>query len=321
MEKRRAGETLSNRDEALQALHAYLDTLDDETLLTLAQQVQTPEAFPLSGQQPLSRRGFLKGVLLMGLLGSLSTTGAAYAGFRSGKVAGRTAAEIRLSLEIARLRGLLALYQSLEAVGIDRILEQGLASVGALLNASDIGLAALGQGLNSVALGLERLETLLDGFSDQVNAAKSRLEGILHLFQSLLNRVRALLEPAEQAGNLVLALGNKILGRLPFGLADKVRPFFQDVAQVVEDVPAAVEEVLNDVLDPIQELWLQKQGSVGLYPWVIQPFRERVLTPWREQVETWRALVQHWHQDLVEPASEALEERKRIRAQIESYRL
>ncbi len=310
-----------NRDQALEIIQSHLAQLDDESLVRLAQALEEGQPQPLTRgrEAALSRRGFLKGILVMGLMGSVTTTGGTYLGWRTGRVAGRTETELRLSLEIARLRGLLALYETLEALGIEEAIERGIRAVGGALHAFDLGLNTLGDGLDLVARGLDKAEAFLDGLGDEVAWARDRLQAVLDLIRGLIDLAAGLLEPAERVGNVISAVADKFLGWLPSWAREPLTTVFDTVASVVEEVPEAVEGTLKRVIEPVQETLLP-EGDNSLHAWVIRPLRERVLAPWQEQIAAWQNLLTRWDNELVQPVQSTIERRRQIRAQIAAYR-
>ena len=312
---------MMNRDQALEIIQSHLAQLDDESLVRLAQALEEGQTQPLTRGRgaALSRRGFLKGILVMGLMGAVTTTGGTYLGWRTGRVAGRTEAELRLSLEIARLRGLLALYETLEALGIEEAIERGIRAVGGALHAFDLGLNTLGDGLDLVARGLNKAEAFLDSLGDEVAWARERLQAVLDLVRGLIDLAAGLLEPAERVGNVISAVADKFLGWLPRWARDPLTTVFDTVASVVEEVPEAVEGILKRVIEPVQETLLPA-GDNSLRAWVIRPLRERVLAPWQEQIAAWQNLLTRWDSELVQPVQSTIERRRQIRAQIAAYR-
>lgn len=314
---------MMNREEALQAIQTHLAQLDDETLVRLAQALSEGNTRPMTrGQQAaLSRRGFLKGILVMGLMGSLTTTGGTYLGWQSGNLAGRTAAELRLSLEIARLRGLLALYEALEAVGIDRVVEEVLTLGSGLLHTFDDGLARMGSGINLVEQGLARLEDWLGNLEDGVAWVKERFAHARDLFRQLLDLVEPLLEPAARAGNLMLALADRILGWVPDWARAPFAPVFDLLGSLVEQVPETIEGTMSRLITPVERTLLARgDGQDNLHAWLIRPLRDHILVPWQEQVRAWQDVLAHWETDIIQPLQDAIERRREIRAQIAAYR-
>ncbi len=310
------------REEALQIIQSHLAQLDDESLVRLAQALEEGEARPLTrGQQAaLTRRGFLKGILLMGLMGSITTTGGTYLGWRTGTLAGRTEAELRLSLEIARLRGLLALYETLEAVGIDQVVERALALAGSLLRGFDGGLNRLDEGLRLVEQGTDLVESWLDNLGDGVAWVKEQLQGLRDLIQRLVDVIAPLVRPVAQAGDMVRDLADQILGWVPEWVRAPITTAFDSVGSVVDAVPEAVEGIQRRLVEPVERTLLAPDAPNTIHGWLLRPLRERVLAPWQEQIQHWQEVLQRWDEEVVRPVEEAIARRRDIRAQITAYR-
>jgi hypothetical protein len=123
---------------------------------------------PVDEQQQLSRRQFLRGGLAGGAAGLAVAAGTGVAVWQISD------AELQATLdnadaEIARLQGLVDLYEGLEKVGLDAVLQTGTAAVALPLEAVELGAKTLKSGLELIEKVLLSLEEALPTAQESIS--------------------------------------------------------------------------------------------------------------------------------------------------------
>ena len=272
-------------------------------------------------QVPLSRRQFLRGGLAGGAVGLAVAAGVGAAVWKVDD-ARLLAAQEAAEAEIARLRGLVDLYEKLEKVGLDAILQTGMAAVALPLEAVELGARALKSGLELVEKALRSLEEALPSAQESLlwlEGRVSALAGGIEKLETAIGRVldRAVRTPIGQA---VSDFANLILDNLPFGLGDKIRAVLDGLVGLVTGVDELVEGINTHLLEPLRQKWFSTEQGQGMNGTLVDPLVEHVLDPLEAHLADLAVLTDVWQQKLVAPARQALEERSRVREEIAHYR-
>ena len=288
--------------------------LDDEQLEDLIP-AESPDGTAL-----LSRRRFLTGAATGGAVGLALGAGV---GVAAGMVS-RAQAEAALAsrdTEITRLQGLLKLYEGLEDVGLDSILDGGLAALALPLGAVELGARALLAGLERVEEALISLRGYLPDAHDALGWLDAQVQAASDSLQKLASALDKALDKA--AGSAVVSAVREfvsvVLDRLPFGFGDKIRGVFDGLVQLVTGAEELVRDVNPRAFEPLQKL-AGSSSDTGISSSLIDPLVEHVLDPLQDHLDDLAALAETWQNRLANPARLALDERNRIREEIAQYR-
>jgi hypothetical protein len=264
----------------------------------------------------MTRRRFLQGALVGGVAGLAVGAGGSLVAWETGTAAGRMAAE----LEAFKLKGLLALYENLEKIGLDAIASAGVAAVGLLLEGVESGSLAIKASLDTVEelfldfeeafptirAGIEWTEGAVSAFADKLQALEDAIEGVL-----------------EKAQPITKALGgffDFVLDLLPFGYGDKVRATLDRIDDIVTSIPEAVEGINAKLLEPLRRDWFSEEEGKGLKGGLIDPIVTGLLDPLEAFLGKLAELVGSWEEKLASPVQKAINERNAIREQIARYK-
>jgi hypothetical protein len=224
--------------------------------------------------------------------------------------------------EIARLQGLVALYEDLEKAGLDAVVQTGMAAVALPLDVVEVGARALNSGLSlaedallGVAKALPTAEESILWLEGQVSALAAGVETL----------ETALAEVVERVGDMraVEALRDfvtMILDNLPFGLGDKIHGVLDGLVGVVTGVDDLIEGINSRVLEPLHEKWFSSEDGKGLGTSLVNPLVEQILDPLEKHLASLATLVDAWQQDLTVPTQQALEQRAKVRENIAKYK-
>ncbi|HID64996.1 MAG TPA: twin-arginine translocation signal domain-containing protein [Anaerolineae bacterium] len=311
----------SRRGQVIERINQRLQVLDYQTLLkldVLTEQVEADKEVLAAAE--ITRRRFLQGALVGGVAGLAVGAGGSLVAWETGTAAGRTAAELEAAAEALKLKGLLALYENLEKIGLDAIVSTGVAAVGLLLGGVESGSLALKAGLDSVEgllldfeaafptirAGIEWTEGVVTAFADKLQALEDAIEGVL-----------------EKAQPVTEALGsffNFVLDLLPFGYGDKIRSTLDRIDDIVTSIPEAVEGINTKLLEPLRRDWFSEEEGKGLKAGLIDPIVTKLLDPLEAFLGKLAELMDGWEEKLAGPVQKAIGERDAIREQIARYK-
>ncbi len=272
-------------------------------------------------QQLLSRRQFLRGGLAGGAVGLAVAAGTGAAVWKIAD-AELLAAQEAADAEIARLRGLVDLYEKLEKIGLDAILQTGMAAVALPLEAVEIGANALKGGLELVEKGLRSVEEALPTAQESLLWLEGRISALADGIEKLETALGQALDKAAGTplGQAVKDFATLVLDNLPFGLGDKIRAVLDGLATLVTGVDDLLEGINTRLLEPLRQKWFSTEEGQGVGATLIDPVVEHILDPLEGHLADLTTLVDTWQQKLVAPAGRALEERSRVREEIARYK-
>jgi len=311
----------SRRGRAIERISQRLQNLDYQTLLKLDELTEQVEADrEVLAAEGMTRRRFLQGALVGGVAGLAVGAGGSLVAWETGTAVGRTAADLEATAEALKLKGLLALYENLEKIGLDAIVSTGVAAVGLLLEGVESGSLAIKAGLDTVErllldfeeafptirAGIEWTEGVVSAFADKLQALEDAIEGVL-----------------EKAQPITEALGsffNFVLDLLPFGYGDKIRITLDRIDDIVTSIPQAVEGINTKLLEPLRRDWFSEEEGKGLKGGLIDPIVTRLLDPLEAFLGKLAELVGSWEEKLVGPIQKSISERDAIREQIAHYK-
>ena len=311
----------SRRGRVIERINQRLQGLDYQTLLKLDELTEQVEADrEVLATEGMTRRRFLQGALVGGVVGLAVGAGGSLVAWETGTAAGRMAAELEATAEALKLKGLLTLYENLEKIGLDAIVSTGVAAVGLLLEGVETGSLTTKAGLDTVEgllldfeeafptirAGIEWTEGVVSAFADKLQALEDAIEGVL-----------------EKAQPITEALGsffNFVLDLLPFGYGDKIRVTLDRIDDIVTSIPEAVEGINTKLLGPLRRDWFSEEEGKGLKAGLIDPIVIGLLDPLEAFLGKLAELMDSWEEKLVGPVQKAISERDAIREQISLYK-
>jgi chromosome segregation ATPase len=287
---------------------------------------------PSDEQEMISRRKFLTGTLAGGAAGLAVAAGTGVAVWKVAEgeaVEAKAAADAALqasqaeaAAELARLQGLVDLYEQLEKIGLDGILEAGMVALALPLAAIEAGVKALKDGLEwsekallSLSEALPTAQESLSWLEARVTAVATGIEKLETSLGRALDRVtdNAVAEALEE-------FINKVLDSLPFGLGDKFRDALEGLVTLMTSVDELVAGINTHLLEPLREKWFSDEEGKGVGGTFVTPLIEHVLDPLEAHLANVAELADTWQMKLKDPAQQALAERASVREEIARYR-
>jgi hypothetical protein len=211
------------------------------------------------------------------------------------------AAEDAHNLELARVLGLVELYEELEKVGLDKILE--------------VGMSALALPMAAVEAGAKALKAGLDWAEEAISAVADGIEKLESGIGKALDKVTD-----NPVGEALKDFSGTVLDSLPFGLGDKFRDALDGLVGLVTSVDELIEGINTHLLEPLEEKWFSEEDGKGVGGTFLDPLVNNVFDPLQAHLENLALLADDWQNNLVEPTTLALTERTEIREQIARYK-
>ena len=269
----------------------------------------------------VSRRAFLTGTLAGGAAGLVVAAGT---GLGIYQVVNTRAEEALAAAEseVARLQGLVDLYERIEKIGLDGVLQTGMIAVAGPLEVVQRGAETLKKGLELVEAGVLSLRDALPDASEAFSWLRDRVSSLADGIESLQTAVDRLLERVTDspvAAKLAEAF-KWVLDRLPFEWGEQVRDAFDRLVALIGHADDLVRDVNTRLLEPVERRWFSSEDGTGLGLTFLDPLVESVLDPLEAHLGKLAGLVDTWQTKLKAPAQQALEERERVRAEIVAYR-
>ncbi len=283
-------------------------------------------------QQSLSRRRFLTGTVAGGAAGLAVAAGTGVAVWKIADaelLAAKEAAEADLQAtreaadaEVARLQGLVGLYEGLEKIGLDAILQTGMAAVALPLGAVEAGAKALKGGLDLFEGALLSLEEALPTAQETILWVEARVSALAEGIEKLETALGNAMEKAAD-NPVVEALRDftrTVLDNLPFGLGDKFRGVLDGLVQLVTGVDELVEGINTSLLEPLREKWFSVEDGKGIGATLVDPLVEQILDPLEAHLADLAVLADSWQNKLMAPTQQALAERAQVQEEIARYK-
>jgi hypothetical protein len=307
------------QDQQRQALIGHiarhLNDLDDQTLLSLADLTREAalnvETVSVAGSS-VSRRRFLTATLAGGFI---AATAGAVAVWQYGSGRGQ-----ELSDEMARLWGLVHLYEKLEDAELDRVVTAGLAAVGAALSTLAAAAELVKAGAQVVEDALTKSEAAFPIIRDGITWLESLLSDSsqrIHLLEDAIGRALNEVNPITQA---LGAFFNSVLNLLPFGGGEKIKEVLDRVGEIVNIIPKSIADMNVKILTPLRDDWFSDSPGKGLKGGLIEPVITKLLDPLQAMVGRLSELLRQWDTDLSTPTKNVMGQREAIRQEITDYR-
>jgi hypothetical protein len=220
-----------------------------------------------------------------------------------------------LEKEVSALRRILALYQEMDALGLDDQVKSGVEIIASLVEIlRDIATRLLE--------AVQSARTALLDFQSRFPSLQSGLRWLRDALLTLSQRLTALENEVNEALGLSSPLAEtvggflaRVLNRLPGTFARQVRSGLERVGELVSVLPTFIQGVYTRILEPIDD-WFSPRADAGLNGWIVNPLLHAVLGPAQTLAERVLELATNWEGQLAAPARQTMARRAEIRAEI-----
>ena len=223
--------------------------------------------------------------------------------------------------QIGLLAGLVALYEQLDSVDVDAVVENGLTAVSETINDLIAEVPSLEESLEMGQVALAEVENhmpTLDNGRLWLENQSGKLDVYFHAIEQVLEEV------VESAGPFLDMLNNwfeSVKKWLPFGLGEKATNVMQSITLLLLETPTTVSGLNTNVAQPL-DLWLAKDqnNEAPLQKNLIKPLREKVITQSSNTVGKAKHVESIYKEQLHEPVNTAVSSQRVIRNLIAEYR-
>jgi hypothetical protein len=227
---------------------------------------------------------------------------------------------ITLAEEVTLLGGLVALYEQLEAIDLESVLDSGITTVEETFDDLLLQVPIVQEGLASGQEAIIDLESQIPS----LESGRLWLAGQFDTLGTHLDDLEMTLKAAiKTAGPILHQLGQwfqDISKWLPFGIGDKAGATMDSLSQVLQDILQTKEDLPDQIAAPLANL-LDKEGDeTAIERNLINPLRKDLINPTAQAMEQTRSLGAMFKADLVAPFTVAVEERNILVALIADYR-
>jgi hypothetical protein len=279
--------------------------------------VEEQEAEPA----PVSRRRFLAGAVVGGAAGLAVAAGTGVSVWKTSEAETQLALD-EANAEIARLQGLVDLYEDLDKIPLEAILKAGMAAVMLPIEGVELGATSLKNGLDAFEEALLSLDEALPSAREAMVWLENRVSALANGVEKLEASLGRALGKAGNSpvGATLKDFASMVLDNLPFGLGDRLREVLDDLVGLATSVDELVEDVNTKLLEPLRETWFADEDGKGVAAMIIDPVVEHVLDPLEAHLEELAMLADTWQAKLVEPVEKAMAERADLRAEISQFK-
>lgn len=313
-----------DRDQSLsEEVAERLESCDRETLLRIKDALDSSEEGAQESaalfSEGISRRQLLVGAAAGGaaLVSTNLATGLVAGSL--GTRAGQAVAQLETEAELIKLRGLLALYENLEQVGIDALLSTGMAALALSLGGLEAGITALEKGVDLVDEGVSALERSFPTIRSGLTIVESLVAGLerrVRRLQDVMAEVQEMVSPLSDA---VGSFFSSLVERIP-GVGPSIIDALDRISELVGSLPDAIGEIRTGLLEPLREEWFTDDEERGLKGRLFNPLQESLLEPLEDFLSDLADAVDTWETQLVDPLEDALAQRKAMKKQIADYK-
>ena len=237
-----------------------------------------------------------------------------------GAAVGGAMTTAQYEIELTKLRALVALYEQLEKVGVDAIIQTGMNIVRGALDTIQGGVGLLRDGVTTVETGLKNFQAMLDSLSGAANSAGQVLNDLSQKIHAAEGQVIAVLGTALPLADSIAGFFNALLDKIPFGVGDNIRNAVKALTDLVRAIPMAIDTLSNQLLKPLRDDFFLPSGDPVVKASLIDPVVNNVLEPLKKLLTDIETLVNRWEKDFTQPVQSALTDRQKIREQIAQYK-
>jgi hypothetical protein len=237
-----------------------------------------------------------------------------------GAAVGSVMTRAEYEIELTKLRALVALYEQLERIGLDAILQTGMNIVRGALDAVKGGVNLLRDGVTAVEGALANFQALLDSLRVAANSATQGFDDLMQKFHAAEGIVIAVLGTALPLAESIAGFFNSLLQKIPFGVGDNIKRAVDALVSLIRAIPSVVDASTSQLLKPLRDAFFPPSGDPTVKSSLIDPISKNVLVPLKKQLGDIDNLVTSWEKDLTAPVQAALTERQKIRDQIADYK-
>lgn len=226
----------------------------------------------------------------------------------------------QLKAEVDRLKGLLALYESLEKIGIDTIISGAMAVYKGLLDGLRGGVSLLRGGIAAAQGTIGGFQSTYAVLGSALTAAEQAVDNVAALLKNVQDLLGQATSPIEPLIRQVREFFDNLLGKVPFGVGDNIRQTIDGIAGLVIAIPSMVSSVKTSFLEPLRATWFSTDTARNIQGSLLDPINNQLLEPVAKFLDDVEQTLARWETDVSAPVQAALSQRDAVRKQIADYK-
>jgi len=218
------------------------------------------------------------------------------------------------------LNGLLALYQHLDTLELDDLVELGAAEATTLLQKVLAQAPLVRSGAVAAAAVLDQLELSLPTIQDGLLWLRGLIGRVANALQSMEDALAQVVEPFQPVMQKLSAFSAKILDWIPFGWGDNIELGLNGIMGVLTHAPELVRATGPAVLEPLGDWFDGGQSVAKIQSSLIDVVRGQTVQSGAQLAADVEQLDLDFKANVVSPFQDRLDARRPVREQIARYK-
>ncbi|MBN1965813.1 MAG: hypothetical protein JW910_14270 [Anaerolineae bacterium] len=218
--------------------------------------------------------------------------------------------------EVTTLQQLVALYEQLEAAGLDEAVATGMTPLWLAVQAISAGRDLLAAGVQEAARLLATVEAQSPAIANGLIWLEAQVSGLSRLLQDLEDALSDFFEPVRPVTDQIGDFIGQILDMLPFGMGEQIRTGLDAIAALLTHIPELVASINPLLITPLRQWVSPEDSEKGLVAEVVQPISSNLITPAQTVVDNSATLETTYLNQFQTPVEQALARRAAIRAEL-----
>jgi len=220
-----------------------------------------------------------------------------------------------LEREADRLRRIIALYEEMDALGLDDLILRGVGAVASVIETVRDLATRLQEAIQSAREALLDFQSRFPTLQSGIRWLRDILTTLSQRLTALENEINGALGLTSPVAETVGGFLSRILDRLPGTFGRQIRGGLERMGEVVGMLPLLVQGLYTRILEPMGD-WFNSRADAGLNTWLVNPLLHNVLDPAEILIGKVAELASAWEEQLAAPARQAVARREEIRAEI-----
>ncbi len=225
-----------------------------------------------------------------------------------------------LTAEVEKLRGLLALYENLEKIGIDAVISGALSGFKIVLESLRSGITLLRGGTGAAEGAISGFQNTFAALRNALTTAEQAVNNVAALLKNVEDFLGQTTSPVEPLIRQVRQFFDDLLGRIPFGVGDNIRRTIDGISGLVIAIPSMLPDVKTAFLEPLRATWFSDDNAKNIQGLLLDPITQKVLEPLKQFLDDVDQTLARWEGDVAKPVQGALDRRDAVRQEIADYK-
>ncbi len=184
-----------------------------------------------------------------------------------------------LAAEIEQLKGLVALYENLEKLGVDAVISGALTTFKGFLETLRGGVGLLRDGVNAADGAIQGFHDTFGAIRAGLKTAEDAIANIAALLKNAEDWLGQTTSPVQPLIQQVREFFDNLLSKIPFGVGENIRKTVDGLIGLVVAIPNAVMAVNTNLLEPLRAGWFSDDNGKNVQGALFDPVSQKV--SWR----------------------------------------